>query len=54
MQVLPYTLFGTILFVWVSSAQLNDYFSAYLVLLAAQAGTLGIYLLMRRLKARDS
>ncbi|MCY7337797.1 MAG: hypothetical protein LH613_16555 [Chamaesiphon sp.] len=52
-QLLPYTLLGTILFAWVSSAHLNQYFSAYLVLLAAQLGTVGIYLLMRRLKSRN-
>ena len=51
-QLLPYTLLGTILFAWVSSAHLDGYFSAYLVLLAAQLGTVGIYLLMRRLKSR--
>jgi hypothetical protein len=53
-QILPYTLFGTILFAWVSSAHLNQFFAAYLILLAAQLGTLGIYLLSRQLKARDS
>ena len=49
-QLLPYTLLGTVLFAWVSSAHLDGYFSAYLVLLAAQLGTVGIYLLMARLK----
>ncbi len=45
-QILPYTLLGTILFAWVSSADLHPYASAYIVMLAAQLGTLGIYLLM--------
>jgi hypothetical protein len=53
-QILPYTLFGAILFMWVSSAHLNQFFSAYLILLVAQLGTLGIYLLSRQLKSRDS
>lgn len=53
-QILPYTLFGTILFAWVSSAHLNQFFAAYLILLAAQLGTLGIYLLSRQLKSKDS
>lgn len=52
-QILPYTLFGAIVFAWVSSAHLNQFFSAYLVLLAAQLGTLGIYLLLRQLKSKD-
>jgi hypothetical protein len=53
-QILPYALLGTVLFAWVSSAHLNQFFSAYLILLAAQLGTLGIYLLSRKLKFRDS
>lgn len=53
-QILPYTLLGTILFAWVSSAHLNQFFAAYLILLAAQLGTLGIYLLSRQLKSKDS
>jgi hypothetical protein len=52
-QAVPYTLLGTILFAWVSSAHLNQFFSVYLVLLAAQLGTVGIYLLMNRLRSRD-
>jgi hypothetical protein len=52
-QLLPYTLLGTILFAWVSSAHLNQFFSVYLVLLAAQLGTVGIYLLMGWLKSRN-
>jgi hypothetical protein len=47
-QVLPYALMGTVLFAWVSSAHLNPYLSIYLSLLAAQLGTVGIYLVMRR------
>ena len=53
-QILPYALFGTLLFAWVSSAHLNQFFAAYLILLVAQLGTLGIYLLLRHLKSRDS
>ncbi len=53
-QILPYTLFGFGLFMWVSSAHLNQFFAAYLVLLVAQVGTLGIYLLSRQLKSKDS
>jgi hypothetical protein len=53
-QVLPYALFGAIVFAGVSSADLNQYFSAYLVLLIAQLGTIGIYLLLRQLKSRHS
>jgi hypothetical protein len=52
--VLPSAGFGAILFLGISSTQLNQFFSAYLILLAAQLGTLGIYLLSRRLKTRDS
>ncbi|WP_309743457.1 MULTISPECIES: hypothetical protein [unclassified Chamaesiphon] len=52
-QLLPYTLLGTSLFAWVSSAHLNQFFSVYLVLLAAQLGTVGIYLLMGWLKSRN-
>jgi hypothetical protein len=52
-QLLPYTLLGTILFAWVSSAHLNQFFSVYLVLLAAQLGTVGIYSLMGWLRSRD-
>jgi hypothetical protein len=51
-QLLPYTLLGAVLFAWVSSAHLNNYFAVYLVLLAAQLGTVGIYFLMRRLKSK--
>lgn len=51
-QTVPYALLGTILFAWISSAHLNQYLSVYLVLLAAQLGTVGIYLLMRRLKSK--
>ncbi|WP_373542017.1 hypothetical protein [Chamaesiphon sp.] len=51
-QLFPYTLLGTILFAAVSSAHLNQYLSVYLVLLAAQLGTVGIYFLMRRLKSK--
>jgi hypothetical protein len=53
-QVLPYALFGAILFIFVSSTHLNQFFSAYLILLAAQLGTLGIYLISRRLKSRGN
>jgi hypothetical protein len=53
-QVLPYTLMGAILFAWVSSAQLNPYLSIYVALLAAQLGTVGIYLVMRRLRSPKS
>ena len=53
-QVLPYTLMGAVLFAWVSSAQLNPYLSIYVVLLAAQLGTVGIYLVMRRLRSPKS
>jgi hypothetical protein len=53
-QALPYTLMGAILFAWVSSAHLNPYLSIYLALLAAQLGTVGIYLVMRRLKSPKS
>jgi hypothetical protein len=52
-QLLPYTLLGTMLFAWVSSAHLNQFFAGYLVLLAAQLGTVGIYLLMGWLKSRN-
>jgi len=52
-QLLPYTLLGTILFAWGSSAHLNQFFSGYVVLLAAQLGTVGIYLLMGWLKSRN-
>ena len=53
-QVLPSALFGAILFLGISNTHLNQFFSAYLILLAAQLGTLGIYLLSRRLKTRAS
>jgi hypothetical protein len=52
-QLLPYTLLGTILFAWVSSAHLNQFLSVYLVLLAAQLGTVGIYLLTGWFKSRN-
>jgi hypothetical protein len=52
LQLLPYTLLGTILFAWVSSAHLNQFVSVYLVLLAAQLGTVGMYLLMGWLKSK--
>ncbi len=51
-QLLPYTLLGTILFVWVSSAHFNQFLSVYLILLAAQLGTVGIYLVTRWLKQK--
>ena len=51
-QVLPYILLGAILFAGISSSQIDGYLSIYLVLLVAQLGTLGIYLLMRSLKSR--
>jgi hypothetical protein len=53
-QLLPYTLLGTVLFAWVSSTDIDGYLSVYLVLLAAQLGTVGIYLVMRSLKSRAS
>jgi hypothetical protein len=53
LQLLPYTLLGTILFAWISNAHLNQFFSVYLVLLAAQLGTVGIYSLMGWLKSRN-
>jgi hypothetical protein len=53
-QAFPYALFGLVLFVWVSSTPLNRFFAAYIVLLVAQLGTLGIYLLSRQLKSKDS
>ncbi|WP_219891982.1 hypothetical protein [Chamaesiphon polymorphus] len=52
-QLLPYTLLGAVLFAWVSSAHLNQFFSVYLVLLAAQLGTVGIYSLMGWLRSKD-
>jgi hypothetical protein len=52
-QVLPYTILGTLLFLGASNSPLNQYFSAYLVLLAAQLGTLGIYLVQRRFKSSN-
>jgi hypothetical protein len=53
-QLLPYTLLGTILFAMVSSAHFdNQIFSAYLVLLAAQLGTVGIYSIESWLKSRN-
>jgi hypothetical protein len=51
-QLLPYTLLGTILFAGVSSAHLNQFVSVYVVLLAAQLGTVGIYVLMGWLKSK--
>ena len=53
-QLLPYTLFGMIVFAWVSSAHFEGFLSAYLVLLAIQLGTVGIYLLLRQLKSQDN
>ncbi|WP_310483303.1 hypothetical protein [Chamaesiphon sp. VAR_48_metabat_403] len=52
-QLVPYTLLGTSLFAWVSSAHLDRFLSVYLVLLAAQSGTVGIYLLVGWLKSRN-
>ena len=52
-QLLPYTLLGTILFAWVSSAHLDRFFAGYLVLLGAQLGTVGIYLVMGWLKSKN-
>lgn len=52
-QVLPYTILGTLLFAGVSTSHLNHFLAAYLVLLAAQLGTLGIYLLQRRFKSSN-
>jgi hypothetical protein len=52
-QVLPYTILGTLLFIGAGNSPLNQFFSAYLVLLAAQLGTLGIYLLQRRFKSSN-
>jgi hypothetical protein len=51
-QALPYTLLGTVLFAWVSSTHYDRYLSVYLVLLAAQLGTVGIYLIMRSMKSK--
>jgi hypothetical protein len=51
-QVLPSIGLGAILFAGISSSQIDGYLSVYLVLLAAQLGTVGIYLLMRSLKSR--
>lgn len=51
-QVIPYALFGTLVFASVSSAHLNQFFSVYVTLLIAQLGTLSIYLLMRKLKSK--
>jgi hypothetical protein len=53
LQLLPYTLLGTILFAWVSSAHLNQFLSVYLVLLAAQLGTVGIYSIAGWLKSSN-
>ncbi len=53
-QILPYSLFGAIVFMGVSSTHLDGFFSAYLILAIAQLGTVGIYLLLRQLKSRNS
>jgi hypothetical protein len=53
-QLLPYSLFAAVLFAGVSSTQIDGYLSVYLVLLAAQLGTVGIYSLMRSLKSKAS
>jgi hypothetical protein len=53
-QLVPFAIFGAIVFGWVSSAHLDGYFSVYITLLMAQLGTLGIYLLLRQLKSRRS
>jgi hypothetical protein len=53
-QLLPYTLLGTILFAGVSNAHFdNQFFSVYLVLLAAQLGTVGIYWIAGWLNAKN-
>jgi hypothetical protein len=53
-QALPYTLLGTILFAWGSSMDLNPYVSGYIVLLVAQLGTVGIYLLINRARKHQN
>ncbi len=53
-QIFPYALFGAIVFAGVSSANIDRFFSAYLILFILQVGTLGIYLSLRQLKSRSS
>lgn len=53
-QVIPYVLFGMLVFAGVSSAHLNQFFSVYITLLIAQLGTLSMYLFMRKLKSRKT
>jgi hypothetical protein len=53
-QLLPFAIFGAIVFGWVSSAHLDRFLSVYITLSIAQLGTLAMYLLMRKLKSRRS
>jgi hypothetical protein len=53
-QLLPFGIFGALVFGWVSSAHLDGFLSVYVTLSIAQLGTLAIYLLMRQLKSKRS
>jgi hypothetical protein len=52
--IIPAAVLGAIAFYGVSSTDLNYFVSGYLVLLIAQSGVLGIYLLVNRLKVSQS
>jgi hypothetical protein len=52
--IIPAAILGAIAFNGVSGANLNYFVSGYLVLLIAQLGVVGIYLIVNRLKASQA